>query len=85
MINGIKKRPPIYAPNYQSTYSNVAFILLGYVLENVTGKTYEEVVKSTIFEPLGMQSSSFKTPPTSSGIIPLGDNDWFYEAGAYEA
>lgn len=85
IISGFQKRHPVYAPNFRSTYSNVAFILLGFVLEKVTGKTYEKVIKATILERLGMHNSSLKTPPTLLGILPLGDHDWFYEAGAYEA
>ncbi len=35
-------------------YCNQAFILAGYIEEKLTGKTWEELLKEYIFEPLGM-------------------------------
>jgi CubicO group peptidase (beta-lactamase class C family) len=41
------------------SYNNAAFTVAGRVIEVVTGKTYESVVKELIFEPLGMKHSFF--------------------------
>ena len=67
-----------------STYSNVAFILLGSVLENVTGKTYQEVLDSWILQPLDMRRTTVEKPLDSEGVIPAIKNDWYYIAGAYD-
>jgi len=40
-----------------ASYNNAAFVLLGYVLERVTEKRYEDLIKELIFEPLGMKDS----------------------------
>lgn len=38
-------------------YSNVIYSLLGHIAERLTGRTWEELVRELIFEPLGMKRS----------------------------
>lgn len=45
------------APGEQYSYSNSEYILLGAILEEVTGKTYEELLRENIFYVIGMNSS----------------------------
>lgn len=47
-------------PRY--AYSNLAFGLLGYALENVERKTYEQVIRDAILRPLGMNSTFAQVP-----------------------
>ena len=77
------RRDPIYEPNDRSTYSNVAFVLLGFALETLTNLPYEDVISKTIFEPLGMRKSTLTKPSDSEGIIPDTVNDWFTDEGIY--
>jgi CubicO group peptidase (beta-lactamase class C family) len=42
------------APGVKARYSNAGYKLLGLLLENVTGKTYAQLVTERIFTPLGM-------------------------------
>lgn len=65
----------------KSTYSNVAFELLGLVLERVTNKTYEEYISEAIFKPLDMSKSTIETPPDSAGVIPLEPQFWDVNEG----
>lgn len=44
-------------PNTVSRYSNQGYNLLGYVIEKVSGISYEEYVKKNILEPLKMDKS----------------------------
>ena len=39
-------------------YNNFGYILLGYLIEKVTGRSWEDCVRQEIFEPLGMARSS---------------------------
>jgi len=72
---GFTQRHPVYAPSTNPTYSNVAFQLLGYVLENITGVDFATMVSDSIFDPLGLTGSSWTTPDSnSSGILPPGNN-----------
>lgn len=41
-------------------YSNFGFAILGHVIERVSGKSYEEVVRERIFVPLGMNHSHLR-------------------------
>jgi len=40
-----------------TAYSNTNYYFLSYIIEKVTGKTYEQYLKETIFKPLGMFAS----------------------------
>jgi len=48
-----------FTPGSQYSYSNSAYFLLGYIVETVTGNTYEEELHSRIFGPLGMENTGF--------------------------
>jgi CubicO group peptidase (beta-lactamase class C family) len=80
-LDSIRAKEPIYAPNQKSTYSNVAFNLLGLALENVTGLPYSRYIERSIFEPLNMTSSSLEKPDDSVAVLPKGNNYWDIEEG----
>ncbi|KAL8808562.1 MAG: hypothetical protein Q9223_003982 [Gallowayella weberi] len=61
----------------------MAFVMLGFALENMTGAPYAEVLQSTIFDPLGMHRASLTKPADKEGIIPNQDNDWNSDIGTY--
>ena len=48
-----------FEPGTKFQYDNSGFFLLGAILEHVTGKTYEAVLKENIFVPLGMNDSGY--------------------------
>lgn len=54
-----QNQPLEFEPGTQYRYSNSGYMLLGYIIEKVTGKKYEQVVRETIFKPLGMHHSGF--------------------------
>lgn len=81
LYDAMQKQKPVFAPNQKSTYSNDAFSLLGLVLANVTGMSYSDYIRSSIFEPLGMEHTSFERPEDSAGSIPAVDNYWDIELG----
>lgn len=56
----------------EMNYSNLGVGLLGYLLERISGKPYPEMVKETIFSPLGMDSSFVQVSP---GDIPASHRD----------
>ncbi|KAL8834514.1 MAG: hypothetical protein Q9176_007457 [Flavoplaca citrina] len=83
IIDGFTKRLPLFQPNYKATYSNIAFVLLGFALENMTGLAYADLVQSTIFNPLGIKRATLTKPSDSEGIIPNTTNDWSADIGTY--
>ncbi|MDX2068849.1 MAG: serine hydrolase [Haliscomenobacter sp.] len=43
-----------FAPGTKYAYSNMGYLVLGLVIEQITGKTYEAYLKQDILEPLGI-------------------------------
>jgi CubicO group peptidase (beta-lactamase class C family) len=48
---------PAFEPGAQVRYSNGGFLLLGLVIEKVTGEDYFDVLERRLYEPAGMASS----------------------------
>lgn len=48
-----------FEPGTKFKYNNSGYFLLGAIIEKVTGKTYETVLKERIFEPLGMTNTGY--------------------------
>ena len=48
-----------FEPGTKYRYDNRGYFILGAILEHVTGKTYETLVKEDIFVPLGMKDSGY--------------------------
>jgi beta-lactamase class C len=46
------------APGKVHSYQNIAYSLISDILEKITGKTYETLLKEEIFTPLGMNDAS---------------------------
>jgi CubicO group peptidase (beta-lactamase class C family) len=51
--------PLEFTPGEQFRYCNSGYILLGYIIEKVSGKTYEDYLQQTIFTPLKMVNSGY--------------------------
>ncbi|KAI1413840.1 beta-lactamase/transpeptidase-like protein [Hypoxylon sp. FL1857] len=82
-FQGIGKFYPSLAPYQTPAYSNVAFQLLGYALETITGKTFQTLLENTVIKPLGLNRTFLRAPNDSLGIIP-GDHDttgWAFDIG----
>jgi D-alanyl-D-alanine carboxypeptidase len=50
---------PLFAPGEQFDYSNTNYILLGMVIEQVTGRPVGEVLEENIFDPLGLDETTW--------------------------
>ena len=50
-------RPPLYEPGAEYRYSNYGMILLGAIIERVSGMSYFDYVRTKVFEPAGMKST----------------------------
>ncbi len=56
--------PPsrIFPPGTTPAYSNYGTALAGYIVQRVSGESFEEYVQNHIFDPLGMDHSTFVQP-----------------------
>lgn len=61
-IKGILARKPEAKPGTKHIYSNQGYTIAGIMLEKATGKTWEDLLRSMLFEPLGMTTAGFGAP-----------------------
>ena len=52
-------KEPNFKPGEGCRYNNCAFILLGLVIEKITGMSYRDYVKENIFDAIGMINTGF--------------------------
>jgi CubicO group peptidase (beta-lactamase class C family) len=52
----------IFAPGTTPAYSNYAASLAGYIVQRVSGMSFDDYVEKNIFAPLGMNSTTFRQP-----------------------
>jgi CubicO group peptidase (beta-lactamase class C family) len=60
-------------------YSNLAFALLGIVVERLSGRPYTDYVRENLFEPVGLTRVTFEPqPPAAKGYLaqPYADGVW---------
>jgi D-alanyl-D-alanine carboxypeptidase len=51
-------KPLEFEPGSSNRYSNAGYVLLGLVIEKLSGLTYDEYVRTKIFAPLGMNDTA---------------------------
>lgn len=59
----INSQQPLLPFRGQFAYNNIPYELAGHVIEKLTGSTWSEVLKSRILDPIGLDRTSFQTPP----------------------
>lgn len=64
-LQGVEASSPTFHPWTTPGYSDAGFAMLGLAISSITGKSMNEIYRSAIFEPLGMNSSNSTTPPQS--------------------
>jgi len=70
----VASEPLEFAPGTRLHYSNSGYLLLGMVIEKVSGISYEDFLQKNIFSPLGMANSGYDTaakilPQRASGYM----------------
>jgi CubicO group peptidase (beta-lactamase class C family) len=61
METRIEALPAAFAPGEKGAYSNSNYLLLGYILEQVSGHSYAELLNKHIVEPLQLKQTYFGT------------------------
>jgi len=70
--------PLVHEPGKQIEYSDLGFILLGEIVQRLTGESLAEFARKEIFSPLGMKTSLFNPPRALRASIPPTENDLSY-------
>jgi len=59
MVNFFKNEPVDFAPGEKFDYNNSGYVVLGYIIELVSGTSYEDFIKKNIFDKIGMSHSYY--------------------------
>ncbi|SOC25040.1 CubicO group peptidase (beta-lactamase class C family) [Ureibacillus xyleni] len=59
IINVTKDAKLQFTPGESFQYSNTGYVMLGMIIENVSGLPYAEYIEEHIFKPSGMENSTF--------------------------
>ena len=62
-ISRILLEPAVSSASNDVTYSDLNYILLGFVLERMTGERLDRLAEREIFEPLQLRRTMFNPPP----------------------
>jgi CubicO group peptidase (beta-lactamase class C family) len=73
----VRDKPLDFPPGEKMSYSNSGYLVLGDVIEIVTGASYEKFVTDNIFTPLGMKDSGYDSNTAviarrAAGYVPSG-------------
>lgn len=85
VYNAINRAQLKFEPGTKQVYSDVGFILLGHLIEIVTGTKLDRAAQQYVFQPLGLKSTSFidlamirrrGIHPVKDMIAPTEDCQW---------
>lgn len=68
LVRGILSQAPAYPPGQGFAYSNAGYSIAGAMLEKASGSAFDELIRSRLFAPLGMDSAGFGAPATPGAI-----------------
>jgi D-alanyl-D-alanine carboxypeptidase len=80
-VNLYEKRDLKFEPSSRWEYSNYGFLLLGVVIEKVSGQSYYDYVREHVFKPAGMESTGSlpeneSVPDRSVGYMQPKPGEW---------
>jgi CubicO group peptidase (beta-lactamase class C family) len=67
LVARFRDKPLDFEPGEKWQYSNSGYVLLGHLIEKITGDSYEKFVRENLFAPLGMKDSGYDS---NSAVIP---------------
>src|SRR5271155_4385906 len=75
LVARFRDKPLDFQPGEKWSYSNSGYVLLGYLIEKISGQKYAAFVQENIFTPLGMKDSGYDSnfeiiPHRADGYAP---------------
>jgi CubicO group peptidase (beta-lactamase class C family) len=61
-VSGLLRTAPESKPGERYNYSNQGYSIAGVMIEKVTGRPWEDLIRERLFKPLGMKSAGFGAP-----------------------
>lgn len=59
IIESFKNKPLNFEPGSQFHYGNSGYYILSYLIEKISGLSYEQFLQENIFKPIGMNNSGY--------------------------
>ena len=59
LVRMVEAKGFLFEPGEALIYNNSAYFFLGLIIEKITGQKYEEFLKETFFDPLGMNNTYY--------------------------
>jgi CubicO group peptidase (beta-lactamase class C family) len=89
LIAWVKTKPLDFLPGSKGSYSNTGYAFLAYIIEQVSGKPYEEFVHDELLKPAGMkETGAYRDeaviPDRASGYQPALEDHGLRNAPAYD-
>ena len=75
VVDQIAQMPRSYPRNSGRRYSDLGFISLGEIVKVITNQSLPEAFAELVFEPLGLQNTSFG--PITGEVVATSNGDWF--------
>jgi CubicO group peptidase (beta-lactamase class C family) len=84
LVARFRDKPLDFEPGEKWSYSNSGYVLLGYLIEKISGQSYAQFLEDNIFKPLGMADSGYDSnsavienrasgyAPGANGIVNAG-------------
>lgn len=66
-LKRVRDKPLDFSPGAEWRYSNSGYVLLGLIIEKVSGKSYAEFLEANIFKPLGLKGTGYDV---NSQVLP---------------
>lgn len=81
LVARFRDKPLEFEPGEKWNYSNSGYVLLGYLVEKISGESYEKFVTENIFAPLGMKDSGYDS---NSAVISHRASGYMYGKNGFE-
>lgn len=62
IIDSLANLPLDFIPSAKFSYSNSNYFMLGYIIEQVSGKTYKDYLHENLFMPAGLSNTFYDSP-----------------------
>jgi CubicO group peptidase (beta-lactamase class C family) len=75
LLKALLKDPPATKPGTKFEYANAGYAIAGRMAEQVTGRPWDDLMRTGLLNPLGMRSAGFGPPGTKGKI----DEPWGHQ------
>ncbi len=68
LVQQVARSAPVGRPGSEFAYSNLGYVIVGAMIEETTGRAWEDAIREMLFEPLGMKSAGFGPPGDAAKV-----------------